>query len=195
MDRLSTELDEKIIQQLVGREASGLSMTSKYYRSLAEPQLYRELTFSTKQCMDLMLLLETLVDRQDLAKHIHSFTITWNGAQELTSAFDAVFLPRFRSKIDEYERVIREVIPSSSRRRATRWLDQMYLGEPTIDGQLAMIACLAENMEHLILDHVYLSSLQITWLVLEMSWGEVSGAPLSGGGHNETTWRFSKGSA
>jgi len=200
MDRLSTELDEKIIQQLVGREASALSMTSKYYRSLAEPQLYRELNFSTKQCIDLMLLFETLVDRQDLAKYIRSFTMTMNGSPKFTWIFDVIFDPRFRSKINAYERVIREVIPSSSRDRARQWLDQlypdqMYPGEPMIDGQLAVIVSLAENMEHLILDRVYLSSLPITWSVLEMSWGKVNGAPLSSGGHKGTAWRYSKGSA
>ncbi|KAI4637025.1 hypothetical protein J4E93_010691 [Alternaria ventricosa] len=182
MDRLSTELDEKIIQHLVGKEASALSMTSKYYRSLAEPQLYRELNFSTKQCIDLMLLFDTLVDRQDLAKHIHSFTITTNGIPQFTLAFDAVFFSRFQSKINEYERVIREVIPSSSRSRARQWLDRMHLGEPMIDGQLAMIACLAGNMEHLTLGGVYPSSLPITLSVLEKSWDKVSAGFLSSEG-------------
>jgi len=80
MDRFSTELDEKIVQHLVGREASALSMTSKYYRSLAEPHLYQHLTFSmTKQYISLMLLFETLFGRQDLAKHIRSFTLTGGG--------------------------------------------------------------------------------------------------------------------
>ncbi|KAI4610538.1 uncharacterized protein J4E87_010792 [Alternaria ethzedia] len=194
MDRLSTELDEKIIQQLVGRELSALSMTSKYYRSLAEPQLYRELTFSTKQCMNLMLLLETLVDRQDLAKHIHSFTITTNGTPEFTLAFDDVFFPRFQSRINEYERVIWDFVPSSSRSRAERWLEQMYQGEQVIDGQLAVICCLSEKMKHLTLGGVYPSSLPITLSVLETSWGKVSAGFQSSGGYRGTIWRFSKDS-
>jgi len=89
-----------------------------------------------------------------------------NGSAKFTWIFDAIFFPRFRSKINEYERVIREVIPSSSRGRARQWLDQMYPdqmypGEPMIDGQLAVIVSLAENIEHLIIDRVYLSSLPI----------------------------------
>jgi len=195
MDRLATEIDEKIIQHLVGKEASALSMTSRYYRSLAETQLYRELKFSTEQCMDLMLLLETLVDRQDLAKHIHSFTITTHGMPELTLAFDAVLFSRFQIRINEYDRVISDVVPSSSRSRARRWLEQMYQGEHVIDGQLAVISCLAENMEHLTLSGVDPSSLPITLSVLEMSWDKVSAGFLSRGGYRGTTWRFSKDSA
>jgi len=166
MDRLPTEIDEKIIQHLVGKEASALSMTSKYYRPLAERQLYQALTFSVKQYTSLMLLFDTLVGRQDLARHIRSFVLTNTGVSDTTPGFDDIFFLRLWNKFDAFKQIMDQAIPPSSRKLATRWLGQMFVGAPVIDGQIAVVLSLAKNLEHLKLVTTHLDWLPVTKSVL-----------------------------
>jgi len=194
MDRLSTELDEKIIQHLVGKEASALSMTSKYYRSLAEPQLYRELTFSTKQYIDLMLLFETLVDRQDLARHIRSFVLTNTGVSDTTPGFDDMFFLRLWKKVDTFKQIIDQAIPPDFKELATRWLGRIFSGAPVIDGQIAVILSLAKNLEHLKLVTTRLDWLPVTKSVAGLCWikGRMTGLCYDG---IVISWELSKDTA
>ena len=189
MDRLSTELDEKIIQYLVGKEASALSMTSKYYRPLAERQLYRVLTFSTKECADLMLLLETLLDRQGLARHVRSFTLTDAGIPNTITELGDAFLLRLRTKFDACKQIIDGAVTPSSRELATRWLGLIFRGAPVIDRQLAVVLCLAKNLEHLSLVQTYLGVLPFTQKVVGMCWikGRMTGVCSQG----QITWELS----
>ncbi|KAI4678360.1 hypothetical protein J4E81_010727 [Alternaria sp. BMP 2799] len=182
MDRLSTELDEKIIQQLVGKEASALSMTSKYYRSLAEPQLYRELDFSTKQYTSIMLLFDTLVDRQDLARHIRSFVLTNTGVSDTTPGFDDMFFLRLSNKFDAFKQIIDQAVPPESRELATRWRKRVFVGAPVIDGQIAVILSLAKNLEHLRLVTTRLDWLPVTKSVAGLCWikGRMTGMTYDG---------------
>jgi hypothetical protein len=76
LNKLSTELDENIVRRLARPELDALSRTSKYYRSLTEPYLYRNLVFSKHQAYEIQCLFLTILGRNELAKHIRSFTFT-----------------------------------------------------------------------------------------------------------------------
>jgi hypothetical protein len=77
---LPTELDIKIVEALCptnDRKAlSALSRTSKYYRKLVEPMLYRDLTLRAVDNIQIKRLFLTLLVREDLPLHIRSFTLS-----------------------------------------------------------------------------------------------------------------------
>jgi hypothetical protein len=77
---LPTELDIKIIEALCPTNArkalSALSRTSKYYRKLVEPMLYRDLTFQVVDNIQIKRLFLTLLVREDLPQHIRSLTLS-----------------------------------------------------------------------------------------------------------------------
>jgi len=77
LDALSSELDCKICEYLCGdrRSLNALSRTSKYYRAIAEPVLYKEIELSGETDYTLNLLLVTLLDLNELALHIS--TLCW----------------------------------------------------------------------------------------------------------------------
>jgi hypothetical protein len=73
LNKLSTELDENIVRRLARPELDALSRTSRYYSSLTEPYLYRNLVFSKYQAYEIQRLFLTILGRNELAKHIRSF--------------------------------------------------------------------------------------------------------------------------
>jgi hypothetical protein len=77
---LPTELDIKIIEALCPTNArkalSALSRTSKYYRKLVEPMLYRDLTLRAVDNIHIKRLFLTLLVREDSPQHIRSFTLS-----------------------------------------------------------------------------------------------------------------------
>jgi hypothetical protein len=79
LESLPTELDIKITEALcptIDRQALGaLSRTSKYYRKLVEPMLYRGLTLRAVDSIQIKRLFLTLLVREDLSQHIRSFTL------------------------------------------------------------------------------------------------------------------------
>ena len=76
---ISTELDEKIVTLLDQQGLHALCLTSAYYRSLAEPHLYRNLTFCTLDGARIQRLLLALIKRHDLTRHIR--TVSFEEAQ------------------------------------------------------------------------------------------------------------------
>jgi hypothetical protein len=70
MFSLSTELEENILRQLAQPELDSISRTSKYYRTLAEPFLYKSLKISEDQEYSLACLLVICLRRKELATHI-----------------------------------------------------------------------------------------------------------------------------
>jgi hypothetical protein len=74
---LSTELDVKILELLHDdRQAlSAMSKTSKYYRTITEPILYRDILFPEVTVSKIKRLLMTLLDRSELAGYIRSAAV------------------------------------------------------------------------------------------------------------------------
>jgi hypothetical protein len=90
MNRLSTEIDENIAQRLDKKDLSALLKTSRYHRTIAEPYLYGELTFSDQQHASISLLFNTILNRRELAGRIRSFTLT---DKEHTNTFPRTHSP------------------------------------------------------------------------------------------------------
>jgi hypothetical protein len=74
---LSTELDEHIVHQLRQSDLHSISLTSKYYRALAEPQLYKEIRLCIQDNSGILWLFLILLDRKELAQHIQTFTLAF----------------------------------------------------------------------------------------------------------------------
>jgi hypothetical protein len=95
MDALSNEIDENIIQRLGLAELNALSKSSKYYRALTEPFIYKELVFHTDNHYKVMQLFLTILGRQNLARYIHKFTLTNeespNAIATVTDAYHTAF--------------------------------------------------------------------------------------------------------
>lgn len=70
LEVLPTEVDENIIRRLSKPELDSLSRTSRYYRNLTEPFLYKDLTFSTHHDHKIKRLFLTILERKELAVHI-----------------------------------------------------------------------------------------------------------------------------
>lgn len=77
LDKLSTELNAKITTYLVGdiKSLSALSKTSKYYRTVAEPHLYKEVAFNNQETWQIWCLLRTIIDRGNVALYIKSLAL------------------------------------------------------------------------------------------------------------------------
>ena len=67
--QLSTELDANIASHLARdlQSLSALSKASKYYRSVAEPFLYKDVKFHDMESWHLWCLLRTIIDRNGVA--------------------------------------------------------------------------------------------------------------------------------
>jgi hypothetical protein len=76
LSKLSTELDATICNHLEGDQQtlSTFSRVSKYYRTIAEPNLYKNVNLKENDEYGLMRLSFTLVTRRALAQHVSSFT-------------------------------------------------------------------------------------------------------------------------
>jgi hypothetical protein len=72
---LSTELDEPIIRQLPQSDLHSISLTSKYYRALAEPHLYKDIRMCVQDNSGILWFFLTLLDRKELVQHIQTFTL------------------------------------------------------------------------------------------------------------------------
>lgn len=83
LDKLSTELDTTIAKHLDKAALSTFSKTSKYYRSVAEPYLYKDVLLRGYDECTLKRLFFTLLDRKELAQHIRNMTIVDHGASTL----------------------------------------------------------------------------------------------------------------
>ncbi|CAN9140839.1 unnamed protein product [Alternaria alternata] len=178
MNRLSTEIDENIAQRLDKKDLSALLKTSRYHRTIAEPYLYEELTFSDQQHASINLLFNTILDRRELAGHIRSFTLT---DKEHTNTFPNTHSPTsLWPRLAEVKLLIEEFVPLSSsspsslssRLLAKRWLQQLLAYAPVIDGKVAMIICLAKEINDITLS-TNLPEMPITRIVIGWPWIEV----------------------
>ena len=176
MNRLSTEIDENIAQRLDKKDLSALLKTSRYHRTIAEPYLYGELTFSDQQHASISLLFNTILDRRELAGRIRSFTLT---DKEHTNTFPRTHSPTsLWPRLAEVKLLLEEFVPlsssssSSSRLLAKRWLQQLLAYASVIDGKVAMIICLAKEINDITLS-TSLLEMPITRIVIGWPWIEV----------------------
>jgi len=159
MDKLSTELDTKIATFLDTRSLSSFSKVSKYYRSVAESILYKDIVLKDYDEYTLKRLFLTLLARKELALYILSMTVVEHGGIEQSRE------QKEKNNMDlwAYANAIQETIAdviSAERgsqdihtRRAT-WFSSIFRQQPTsVDHILTLILCMALNIRNIDLYH------------------------------------------
>ncbi|KAF2254635.1 hypothetical protein BU26DRAFT_559306 [Trematosphaeria pertusa] len=176
LQALSTELDAHIIEYLhddsLGLEA--MSRVSKYYRSLAEPVLYRDVEFAEWDYVRMTRLLMTLLDRRELAQHVKAFKIVARETDtydrvRLISGNDAMAIDLW-DYVDSIQTTIRdatrpEYCPEPS--FAIGWFGKIFAQPTSIDGALALILAMTVNIETIRICRMHSGTLSHTYQVLE----------------------------
>lgn len=172
LSRLSTEIDESAVSFLPSSALSNLSKTSKYYRALAEPHLYRDLHFSIHESLNVFRLFLTILKRSDLAAHIRSSWLstghrdaiedtrvststedTDNDEQKSSQAFTTGICNAVLEMMTPIGELVKKLAtPMNNPGFTLKWygsiLDASY-GEPAFDAVLPLMWCLATNLENL----------------------------------------------
>ncbi|KAF2833105.1 hypothetical protein CC86DRAFT_376336 [Ophiobolus disseminans] len=170
LDALSTELDDEIVRRLAKSELEALSRTTKYYRALSEPYLYKNPEFATNEARRIILLFQTIVRRQELAKYIRSFTVTPDQGLNAHSTFTQADDTEMWQNVTIVKEVIAKITQRRDLKLTLRWFGLVFGGEPLFDGALAIILCLALNLEHLDLAASRDDMLSITLVALNYTW-------------------------
>jgi hypothetical protein len=147
MGRLSTELDDIIIQQLAQPELAAISRTSKYYHALAEPYLYKDLVLLSN--VDFMRLMLTVLKRRNLCQYIRSITL-------VTDRWKKLYMAQFRKanfgKVAEIRNIIQQVaLPLHDNTFTRCWLDQILHTDSDryTEGAPALLLTLSTKLEYL----------------------------------------------
>jgi hypothetical protein len=154
LEKISTELDERIASQLVGQPAAlaALCRTSKYYRSMVEHLLYGTINIQNNIELGMKRLLMTLLESPHLAKHIKSFTI---GRFVSRDTSNEKIIPEFEKYRPQVAQAIDKVGPQMHG-AVPRWNEKVFAQchdpknktpSSTIDAVLALILSMADNIE------------------------------------------------
>jgi hypothetical protein len=146
MESLSTEMDENIIQRLPKSALNNFSKTSRYYRSLAEPHLYRNLVLSNRQPQEILRLFFTILRRNGLATHIRSFRLTCDDAGVRVLPLEII--DELMEKTSEIKEIIKRVAaPLGDSRLILEWFGSIYQENTSVEDIVSVIWCLATNLE------------------------------------------------
>jgi hypothetical protein len=175
LSALPTELDEMIIQQLSQRALHNLTLTSKYYRSLVEPYPYRNIKLYESDPRYVKRLLLSIINRRDLSRHIQSLELVskndmfvkYNASS--TSTDEENSKRKFESHCDRLDNFNEDLLkrsieikkliieftePFFNYKHTLNWYLDVTGAFQSVDGSLALILCLATNLEHLQLSDV-----------------------------------------
>lgn len=160
-DALPTELDNHILLYLDHDGLNAMSQTSKTYRTITEPFLYRNLELKAGNHVSIRWLVITLLCRPEVAAYIKRIEIAedgptnqdnkvvlWSGELGPTQRQSAV-LEQHLSRLHEI--MINALGPDSDMAglRIT-WIGAV-LADDHVEGSLALIVCLAVHLESLVL--------------------------------------------
>lgn len=153
-DALPTELDNHIFGLLDHSDLNVVSLTSKMYRKIAEPFLYRDLALKSGNHVSIRWLVVTLLQSPDLAKHIRSVDY----AQTTQKAGDNdthVHLGHPSVLLEQLSGSFRSVMttllgsgPDLAPLRV-RWMGAV-LSDDHAEGSLTLIVSLAANLDSLV---------------------------------------------
>ncbi|KAI4912508.1 hypothetical protein J4E90_005912 [Alternaria incomplexa] len=157
---LSTEIDEMIIQYLPHHALHNLTLTNKYYRKIAEPYLYGNVQVRSSNILSVPRLLLTLISRRELSQHIRSFAFDianeqWEADLHYLSYYDPnntieKVSKDLSKKSSEVQKALRDLAyPLKEPLFDVTWYYNVSREIWTIDASLALILCLATNLEHL----------------------------------------------
>ena len=186
MDRLSTELNSKIANCLVGdpMAQSAFSKVNKYYRMVGEPYLYRDLVFHPGEGVPLQRLLLTLLRHKELALQISSVQLDENkrslpftDAQRITLNNDV--WAQASVILDTLQRVTAEASGFTRPRYYTlHWFNALVQDYgPNFDSISVLILCMATNLQRIDIDVSHWSPFRTTPEILMMPWKGVHTHP------------------
>lgn len=178
IETLLTELDDTVIRRVGEAELSALSQTSKYYRTFTEPYLYSRIVLFTAHHERAALLFRTILHRQNLAKHINSLEVKYGDTVAATKGFTQEQVVEAWQSIILVKDTISSITKDGYLGLAVRWLSRVLLGPPSFDGGLAIVLCLASNLEVLDLETSSAETLPITREVLSIPWKDVASSEL-----------------
>jgi hypothetical protein len=173
---LSTELDENILRRLAQPELDSVSRTSKYYRTLAEPLLYEDLVFSEGQESSLACLLVTCLRRKELAKHIRLFSCKVRKRYPQDSLWDERLIKEMLDNIEAVKGIVHKIAaPLRRRQLELEWMGSIYSMPSSMDGAIAVILCMATNLEYVELATSPTVSTGPTFIrhLLEKQWADI----------------------
>jgi hypothetical protein len=185
LQALPTELDVMIIDNLNQQDLSYMSQTSKYYRRISEPLLYRGIRFGTGQHHRIKQLLVTLVSREDLRKCTEYYDLVHADDHEQIMPYNypSLMLSRDPDRDELYDKLwahvsdIQKILDNLAHRYSistqfkTAWLTLIFEPCPGFDGALSLLLCLAHNLKAMNLDMSSQHTLPMTRLMLqEVDW-------------------------
>lgn len=144
---LPTELDAQICSFLDGPSLNSLLKTSKYYKLVAEPALYKQIVLKDNDADAIKRLLFTLVARRPLADNISSI--------ELVGPSRGILKPikTIGSDLWESAPLIQKVLDEFVNHTSSKlqWFRNILAQHMTIpsDHGLALVVCMAKNLSSL----------------------------------------------
>jgi hypothetical protein len=164
LSSISTELDAAITGYLVGHTTAlaALSRTSKYYRSLAEPLLYRMIDIQNYLEFRIKRLLMTLLDSPQKGRYIESFTITRPLSKRINSNSEEEVIATkiIRQDLGRYRSMVSKAIDHvglECKTMASQWAQDIFGGigqmeivaffRNTVNATSALVLSMACNIE------------------------------------------------
>ena len=115
LSKLSTEIDEIIIQNLPQHARHSLTLTSKSYHKVTNPYLYRNIRVRESDALSVARLLLSLLGHKDLQQYIQSFDLI---SASKRRAIDAPYLgnddPNVKARPKTIENINQELLGKSS---------------------------------------------------------------------------------
>jgi hypothetical protein len=127
---LPIELCELIFDLLDRESLSRFSRTTKTLRSIAEPVLYRRLSFENHNARQIRLVLLLLIVRPELAQHIQSVSLVSKNTQTVTPNIPAESWAELRGCLEDIRVAIDYTLAfsSGSAERSMQWLSSLLSG-------------------------------------------------------------------
>ncbi|KAI4661114.1 uncharacterized protein J4E79_004924 [Alternaria viburni] len=170
MNDLPMELHQYIHGYLPKEKLLEMLRMSKYYRLVAEEFLYKEIYFHEEHYFQINLLFLTILDRPDLAKGIKRFTLIHETSSRAVKHGNNDYYRDSFNKITTVRDMIDDIGRDLNWELVMRWFGDIYACRESFDGALAVILCLAQNLEHLDLGIRTDRTLSITTKLLEQEW-------------------------
>jgi len=152
IDALPSELDNRILTLLDHDALNAMSKTSKTYRGVSEPFLYRHIKFAASHDVTIRWLVVTILHRPDLTTHIRTVKFS---EDHRTSGDSVVKVQRMSESstlleqaVVKLHRTIQTMLGSETGKAEIRvsWMGAV-LTDDHVEGSLALIVCLAYNIE------------------------------------------------
>lgn len=164
LSKLAVEFQTNAIERLDSRTLNSLSLVSKHWRNVTERYLYQDIKIN--QTLKLTYLLSTLFARKDLIKYVRKFSCKKNDPTP-----KVLLISVLPNRIHEIRTTITQATKSFPQHDSPSWHERVLILTAG-DGSLALILCLATNLEQLDLNFEgdYMANYSMTSLVLKLDW-------------------------